>query len=199
METKTLPLTCPAGQVLFSPGQECPGYVRVRSGTIRVSITAANGREAVLYRVKPGQVCLQTFACLINDRTYGAEGVAETDLTGEVILPEDFKRLLAQDEAFRTSVLAAVAHRFADYEQLVEEIALTGFDARLARVLLRLKTDTGEVLATHENLAAETASGRAFVSRRLAEFARNGLVEPMRGRLKILDIDGLQRIGADQR
>ncbi|MGR3761828.1 Crp/Fnr family transcriptional regulator [Roseobacteraceae bacterium NS-SX3] len=180
-------LACPAGTVLFRPGEECPGFVRLSSGRIRVTLTAANGREVVLYRVGPGDVCLQTFACLTEGRAYGAEGVAETALEGEIVPHADFRRAMSEDAGFRSEVLAAVARRFGEFEQLVEDIALTGFDARLARVLLRLAGDEGTVRITHEALAAETASGRAFVTRRLREFARLGLVEQGRGRVRILD------------
>ncbi|TMV10178.1 Crp/Fnr family transcriptional regulator [Ruegeria sediminis] len=191
-------LKCPAGTVLFRPGQECPGFVSLQEGSIRVSLTAANGREVVLYRVGPGDVCLQTFACLTDGRSYSAEGVAETDIKGEILPHDVFRRSMATDESFRAEVLAAVARRFADFEQLVEDVALTGFDARLARALLRLAQD-GVVRSTHDALAAETASGRAFVSRRLAEFSRLGLVSLARGRISLLDRAGLERLAADER
>ncbi|UWQ49180.1 Crp/Fnr family transcriptional regulator [Leisingera caerulea] len=191
-------LSCPAGFVLFRPGQECPGFVRLTAGRIKVTLTAANGREVVLYRVGPGDVCLQTFACLTDGRTYAAEGVAETALEGELIPHADFRRAMSEDGAFRAEVLTAVARRFADYEQLVEEVALTGFDARLARVLLRLSQGSDEIRITHDALAAETASGRAFVTRRLREFARLGLVETQRGQLRILDRAGLERMAQDE-
>lgn len=184
------------GEVLFAPGQTCPGFVLLDAGTIRVSLTAANGREVVLYRVGPGDICLQTFACLIENRPYSAEGVAETDLSGRLIPAPAFRRRLAEDGGFRDRVLAAIAHRFADFEQLVEDVALTGFDARLARVLLRLRDGDGAVNATHAQLAAETASGRAFVSRRLAEMQRDGLVALTRGRIGVLDAARLMQIAA---
>jgi CRP/FNR family transcriptional regulator, anaerobic regulatory protein len=193
------PLICPTGTVLFRPGQECPGFVYLTQGSIRVTLTAANGREVVLYRVGPGDVCLQTFACLTDGLTYSAEGVAETDLKGEIMPHARFRRAMAEDDGFRAEVLSAVARRFGDYEQLVEDVALTGFDARLARALLRLAGDGAEITITHDALAAETASGRAFVSRRLAEFARLGLVRPGRGRLTLLDRAGLSRISAGER
>ena len=196
---RPVPLHCKPGTVLFSPGQECPGFVRVTNGSIKVSLTAPNGREVVLYRVSPGDVCLQTFACLTDGRTYSAEGVAETEVTGEILPHDVFRTHLSEDPDFRSEVLGAVARRFADYEQLVEDVALTGFDARLARVLLKLAAPGGKVSATHDALAAETASGRAFVSRRLAEFSRQGLVELMRGRLRILDRSALEQIAADER
>ncbi|MDV7145837.1 Crp/Fnr family transcriptional regulator [Tropicimonas sp. TH_r6] len=190
------PLRLPAGSVLFSPGQECPGFVRLHSGSIRVSLTAENGREVVLYRVAPGGLCLQTFSCLIDGRRYSAEGRAETDIEGEIVPHAAFQRNLAEDAAFRAGVFRAVAERFSDYEQLVEEVALTGFDARLARVLTRLATN-GVLQMTHESLAAETASGRAFVSRRLAEFERNGIIARRRGEIEILDFVGLERIAQE--
>lgn len=199
MSDNPLPLKCPAGATLFSPGQECPGFVRVKSGTIRVTLTAANGREMVLYRVRPGDVCLQTFSCLTDGGHYSAEGIAETDVTGEILPNALFQRKMSEDANFRNEVLGAVARRFSDYEQLVEDVALTGFDTRLARTLLRLAGSGDEVVATHDNLATETASGRAFVSRRLAEFSRQGLVELMRGRLRIVDRTRLEQFAADER
>ncbi|MCU9836664.1 Crp/Fnr family transcriptional regulator [Ruegeria sp. WL0004] len=191
-------LDCPPGTVLFRAGQECPGFLRLDEGSIRVTLTAVNGREVVLYRVGPGDVCLQTFACLTEGRGYSAEGVTESRVRGTLIGHAEFRRAMAEDEAFRSEILHAVARRFADFEHLVEDVALTGFDTRLARALLRLaQGDT--VAATHEALAAETASGRAFVSRRLAEFARQGLVELGRGRVKLRDRAGLERIAAEER
>lgn len=197
MSPKTIPLTCPAGTVLFSPGQECPGFVRLSQGTIRVTLSAANGREVVLYRVSRGDVCLQTFACMTDGRRYSAEGVAESDITGEIMPHAQFRKAMAEDAEFRAEIMIGVAHRFADFEQLVEDVALTGFDARLARVLLRLASESGQITATHDALAVETASGRAFVSRRLREFARQGLVEPGRGQLRLLNRDGLQQIAVE--
>jgi len=198
MPNNTHPLKCPTGTVLFSPGQECPGFVRLFKGTIRVTLAAPNGREVVLYRVSPGDVCLQTLACLTSDLRYSAEGVAETDIEGEIMPHAQFRAAMASDTDFRTEVMQAVARRFSDYEQLVEDVALTGFDARLARVLLRLGRDHDVITATHEALATETASGRAFVSRRLREFAKAGLVKTQRGRLTLLDRGGLARIASEK-
>ncbi len=187
-----------AGDVLFQPGSACPGFLVLDRGTIRVTLTAANGREVVLYRVTAGTVCLQTFTCLVEDQHYSAEGVVEEDVEGELIPANDFRRRLAEDDAFRVLVFDGVAQRFTEYQRLVEEVALTGFDARLARVLMRLETD-GFVAATHSALAAETASGRAFVSRRLAEFARGGVVVQEKGGVRITDRASLERIAADTR
>lgn len=191
--------TARKGDILFSPGQPCPGFLVLDSGTIRVSLTGANGREVVLYRVQPGGLCLQTFSCLSTGQPYSAEGVVEADITGELIPADRFRARLDADPGFRDAVLGAVAAQFGEFEQLIEDVALTGFDPRLARVLLRLFGAGDTLRITHAALAAETASGRAFVTRRLAEFARRGLIAQEKGGLRLADRAGLERIAAEAR
>lgn len=186
--------TIPVGTVLFRPGDPCPGFVVLHEGSLRVTLTAPNGREVVLYRVGPGDVCLQTFGCLVEGRRYSACGMAETPLVAELLSPEAFHDAMARDEAFRRRVFAAVARRFADFEQLVEDVALTGFEARLARALLRLAGPDNIVPATHERLATETGSGRAVVSRQLAAFAAAGHVTVQRGLVTLTDRAALARV-----
>ena len=196
--TQVRPFTARQGQTLFQPGQECPGFLDLTKGSIRVMLTGASGREVVLYRVRPGEVCLQTFSCLVDGHSYGAEGIVEADIEGNLIPAAEFRQQLEDDASFRQKVLSSVALRFAEYQQLVEDVALTGFDARLAKALLRL-ADDDVVHATHAALAAETASGRAYVTRRLAVFAEKGMVEQMPDGIAIKDKRALEQIAADPR
>jgi len=184
----------PRGSVLFRPEDACQGFVVVRAGTIKVSLTAENGREIVLYRVRPGEICLQTFGCLVKGQAYSAEGLAETDLEIEVIPASEFQRLVAQDLQFRDQLFSAVAARFADLERLVEDVALSSVEERLARALLRLVGDSPRLDATHEALATEIGSAREVVSRQLGAFARQGLIEVTRGHIAIVDRAALQAL-----
>ena len=185
------------GTVLFQPGQDCPGFLVLNSGVIRVTLTGLSGREVVLYRVRPGEVCLQTFACLIDNSPYSAEGVAEADIHGELVPVGAFRDRMERDRAFHNDVLQSVALRFGEYQQLVEEVALMGFDARLARVLLRLAEGRDQLAVTHAELAAETASGRAYVSRRLSKLATLGLVEQRGDGVLALDVAGLRHLSEE--
>lgn len=180
--------------MLFHAGQACSGFVIVHKGTIKVTLTAENGREIILYRVRPGEVCLQTFGCLVNDTSYSAEGQAETDLEIEVVPAGEFQRLVVQNAEFRQQLFAAVAARFADLERLVEDVALSPIDARLARALLRLMNEGGHVTATQEALATEIGSVREVVSRQLNTFARDGLVELTRGHIAVLSAKHLEKL-----
>ena len=189
-----LRLSKPSGSVLFRAGDECPGFVVVREGCIKVSIASAGGREIVLYRVRPGEICLQTFSCLVEGRRYQAEGVVEADLAGELIPPPEFNRRMAEDGAFRRQILSAVAHRFSDFEHVVETLAFAGLEQRVAQALLSLAGESEEARATHEQIAAEIGSAREAVSRQIASLARDGLIEARRGAIILLQRDRLARI-----
>lgn len=191
--------TLQKGTPIFHAGDECPGFVIVHAGTIKVTLTAENGREIVLYRVKPGEVCLQTFGCLTNHQPYSAEGVAESDLEVEILPDIEFQQRIAEDPSFRQLLFSGVSARFSDMERLIEDVALSGLRVRLARLLLRNADLTGRIEATHERLAAEIGSGRAAVSRTVGEFVRLGLIETKRGSLHICNLTGLEEISHAER
>jgi CRP/FNR family transcriptional regulator len=183
-----------AGDILFRPGQECQGFVKVRSGRIKVFLTAENGREIILYRVEPDDVCLQTFGCLVNHQLYSAEGRAESDVEIEIIPRPEFNRLIVSDTQFREQVFAAVAARFKDFEFLIETVALSSVEVRLARILLRLMDDEKIVRATQEMLASEIGSAREVINRQLTTLAAKGLVKIMRGQILVLAPEKIEKI-----
>ena len=183
-------LKAKAGQALFHPGADCAGYVLPLAGVIRVSMTAASGRELTLYRVAPGELCLQTFQCLATGAQYSADGVAESDLEAAFLPRACFDRLLGDCAAFRSFVMACVADRFAQMAQIVEVTAFHPIDQRLAAALVKL-AEQGVVRQTHAEIAAEIGSVREVVSRRLAQLEREGAVSVARGQVQLLDLERL--------
>jgi CRP/FNR family transcriptional regulator len=161
-----------------------------------VQLTGSGGREITLYRVGPGDVCLQTFACLTQGRTYGAEGIVETDIEGDLVPADGFAAAM-QEPGFCAEVLAGVAKRFAEMERLVERMAFDGLDARLAATLLALADPAGRVEATHERLAVECGSAREAVSRKLKHFCDKGLLRTGRGFVQLDRPEALRRLAAE--
>ena len=74
---------------------------------------------------------------------------------------------------FRDFVFHLFAERIAELMQLVEEVAFTRLDQRLARLML---ARSGAIRRTHQQLADELGSVREIVSRLLKGFAAQGLV-----------------------
>lgn len=186
----------PPGTSVFHSGDACRSYLFVLAGSVRVEKVAENGREIVLYRVGPGETCLLTTTCLIARENYPAQGVTETEVRA-VALPDNlFHEALALSPEFRAFVFASFGARMTDLMLLVEAISFGRGDARLARRLLESATASGEVVATHQQLAAELGTAREVVSRLLKDFEQRGLVRLARGRIEIADRPGLQALAA---
>jgi CRP/FNR family transcriptional regulator len=177
-----------AGTRLFEPGLPCTGFPLLLEGSVRVSKVSPGGREIVLYRVGPGEGCVLSGSCLLGQVDYGAEGVAETDVTLLTLPPPAFEELILHHRPFRRFVFEMVGARLAEVMELVDEVAFKRLDTRLARLLVQ----RGPVVqATHQGLADELGSVRVFVSRLLRGFEERGWVRLERERITVLDAKAL--------
>jgi len=183
-------LAAPAGTVLFQPGDPCRGFVMLGTGTVRVDLVAEDGHALLLYRVAPGEACLLTTACLFGGEGYAAEGRAETAIEGLLLPRAAFDALIAESAAFRAFVLAGFGHRFAALMARIEALSFRSVDRRLAEALLARNAD--DIAATQAELAVEVGTAREVVTRRLAAFARDGLVAIGRGTVTLRDRAGLR-------
>jgi CRP/FNR family transcriptional regulator, anaerobic regulatory protein len=182
------------GKVLFAPGSACQGFVLLLDGVARVAVTAENGRRLLLYRIVPGETCVQTTLCLMGGLDYSAEGVAETDLRLVVVPPDLFEGLLRETPEFARFVFERFGARLSEMTRLIETIAFFRVDARLAAALLARADPSGVLNATHQGLAEDIGAAREVVSRQLAEFQRAGLLRLSRGRISLADRKALEEV-----
>lgn len=177
-------IRAPKGTILFDARQPCRGFPLVLEGSVRVTKTAPNGREIVLYRVDPGDGCVLSGGCLLGASDHSATGIAEQDVTLISVPPALFQQLLLEFEPFRRFVFGLYGERLAEVMQLVEEVAFRRLDARLAQLLVHRGPVVG---ATHQKLAEELGSVREIVSRLLRQFEDRGWVELGRERVTLRD------------
>jgi CRP/FNR family transcriptional regulator len=182
----------PAGTQLFRELETCQGFPMVLQGEVRVSRSAANGRELELYRVLPGEMCLVSSAGLFADQPLTAHGVTTTDTTLTLLSAPDFQTAMA-DPTFRNFVLGLFALRMTDLTTLIEAVAFQRLDSRLAATLLG---HGQQVRATHQALADELGTVREIVPRLLHRFERDGWVELSRECITICDSSALRNIAA---
>jgi CRP/FNR family transcriptional regulator len=186
-------MVVPRGTHLFDERSPCGAMPLVIEGRVKVSKLSPGGREIVLYRVEPGQSCLITSSCLLSRRDYSANGIAETQVTLVAIPRDTFDALMAQAHGFRDYVHALFADRIGELMLLVEEVAFRRLDERLATHLL---AHGPQLLARHQDIAAELGSVREIVSRILGDFEDRGLVSLGRGRVEVVDRKGLEALAS---
>lgn len=183
----------PAGAVAFTPGAPCGAYLLVLDGSVRVQMIADTGREIVLYRVRRGESCVLTTACLVGDEVYSAEGVVERPTAAMTVPRPVFDDLLAGSDVFRRFVFAGFGHRVAEILGTMQAAVFHRVDARLARHL-GAAAAAGPITATHREIAVELGTAREVVSRHLKAFERRGLVRLGRGAIELVDRSALDRL-----
>ena len=196
LNRKSAVVTVREGSVIFGPGKSPENLLLLLEGRVRVQQVSEAGREIVLYRVEAGQSCVLTTACLLAHEGYSAEGIAETDVRAVAIPRTVFDDLIAQSVTFRTFIFTAYSKRITDLFQIIEDIAFQRVDIRLAQKLLDLERGTGQIKATHQQLAAELGTAREVISRQLGEFQRRGWIRQSRGSVELVESDGLERLAA---
>lgn len=186
----------PAGTRIFGPGQAPDAYLLLIDGTVRVQQASSAGREIVLYRVSAGESCALTTACLMGYEEYQAEGIAETDVEAVAIPRSTFDDLIARSAEFRRFVFTAFSVRVTNLFRIIEEVAFSRIDVRLAQKLLELAGPGAQVERTHQQLAAELGSAREVIGRQLNEFQRRGWIATSRGVINIVRAEALKNLAA---
>ena len=186
----------PAGSRIYGPGQSPEAYLLLLEGTVRVQQVSENGREIVLYRVSDGESCALTTACLMGYEDYLAEAIAETDVRAVAIARVAFDDLIARSPEFRRFVFTAFSTRVTNLFRIIDEVAFSRMDIRLAAKLVELSHGGETVTATQQQLAAELGSAREVISRMVSEFQRRGWVSPTRGSIAITDRAALERLAS---
>ncbi|MFZ1110246.1 MAG: Crp/Fnr family transcriptional regulator [Rhodomicrobium sp.] len=181
LEAESRTVALPEGSRIFGPGQTPSNFLLLLSGSIRVQQVSENGREIVLYRVSAGESCALTTACLLGEEDYRAEGVAETAIEAVALPRATFDESIAASASFRRFVFKAFGDRISGLFRVIDEIAFSRVDIRLAQKLLQLKNARGDVEATHQQLATELGAARETISRQLHEFQRRGWLKIGRG------------------
>lgn len=183
-------LDAPEDATLFSEGDACKGLPLLLLGEVRVARATASGREIELYRVRPGEFCIASAACLFGGQRLSAHG-ATTCPSRLLIVPRETFLRWTDHRDVRAQFVAAVATRVGELMSLIDAVISQRLDSRLAHTLL----GHGAVLhTTHQRLADDLGTSREMVSRLLGRFESEGLVALGRERIEILAPEALRAI-----
>ncbi len=191
MESAAL-VNIPASQQVFTLGSYCENYLLLLKGSVKIQLLSENGREILLYQVKPGHSCVLTTSCLLSGDQYPAEAIAEDEVSAFVIPSHAFYRCMEKSAFFREFVFKNFAQRLANVIGRLGEVVFTGIDRRLAKELL--SADTEVISVTHQELATKLGSAREVVSRNLKQFEAKAWVSLNRGVITIINRDALNKL-----
>ncbi len=184
----------PKGSYVFAPGKAPENFLLLIEGKIRVQQVSEGGREIFLYRVAAGESCALTTACLMSYEDYLAEAIVEEDATAVAIPRSVFDDVMAHSAEFRRFVFTAFSQRVTNLFRIIDEVAFSRIDIRLAQKLLELSKDKKTLERTHQQLASELGTAREVISRQMQEFQRRGWIKLSRGCISLIDYNALEQL-----
>lgn len=187
---EAMAITAPRDTTVLCKDDPCQSFLLLSQGSLRVQEHSGDGREIVLYRVRPGELCVLALTSLVDEVPYGAEAVTESGITGLALSHEQFHRALAGSPGFRRFVLSTLARRLREVMVLVEEITFRRLDSRLACTLYEMfnRQGGGMLQITHQELAKELGTTREVASRLLKEFEqKRGAIRLHRGAIELVN------------
>lgn len=186
----------PAGHEVFVEGDHVDGIALLMSGVVRVYKIGETGREITLYRFGEGESCIVTANAILNMQEFPAIAIVEQEAEAVIIPSDVFIRWVRQYDEWLSFVFKLNAMRLTSVLQIVDEVAFQRMDRRIALHLCQLAEGGNPIRTTHQEIANELGSSREVVSRLLADFAGQGLVQLARGEVEILDFAGLDAVSA---
>ena len=190
------------GETIFHLGDPGDALFIVMAGSIKITLPADSGDEAILATLRPGDFFGEL--ALLDGAPRSATAVA-IEATETYILPRDqFRELIATEPVMREALLATLAAEVRRLTHHVEELHFLDITGRLASRLARLAAESGArrladgsvQLAgplTQGDLAAMIGCTRQSVNKLLGMFSEEGLIRLDRDRIVILDLEGLAR------
>jgi len=182
----------PIGTIGYREGTPCGAYVMRLAGQSRVYKMSTGGREILLYRVSAGETCVITTTCLLGNSDYPASTIVEEPIRDVLIPSAAFHQLMIDSPVFRKFVMTNYGALISDLIVLLDEVAFHHLDARLAKVLLDVKST--HITRTHQQIADELGTAREVVSRQLKRLEQKGAVSLGRGQIEIINRSTLEKL-----
>jgi CRP/FNR family transcriptional regulator len=180
------------GRDVFLEGERVDALALLISGVVRVYKIGEMGREITLYRFGNGESCILTANAILNQKTFPAVAVVESEAEAVMIPSETFRDWVRRHDLWREFVFDLLSQRLSSVMSILDEVVFRRMDARIAGWLLGKSKSGGRIQTTHQEIAAELGTSREVVSRILEGFASAGLIGVSRGEVEILDADGLR-------
>ncbi len=187
-------------EVIFHQGDPGNQLHVVASGAVKILLPSAEGEEAIIATLRPGDFFGELALLDGAPRSATAAALEPTETLG---LPrEAFLELLERDSDLRRALLASLAGELRRLTGHVEELHFLDLAGRLAMRLARLAGEAapntrGQVRLdwpyTQSDLASMIGGTRQSVNRLLTGLVSDGLIRIERETLVIVDVERLAR------
>ncbi len=192
-----------ARQVVLRKGDPALQIFVIVSGRLKAITSGAEGREATLSIMGPGEVFGEVAVLDGEPRSATISALERCELL--VIHRDDFFRYLQKSPRVAIKLLEVLARRLRRLSERVEDATFLEVPGRLAKQLLRLADKYGrnigsgavriELKLSQQELGDLVGVTRESINKQLRGWVAEALVEHQDGRLVLLQVDALRELG----
>jgi CRP/FNR family transcriptional regulator len=181
--------TLPAETVMMQSNSYIRSIPVVLSGSMRVMREDEDGREILLYYIKPGESCIMSFLAGIHEDTSKVKLVVEEDSEVLMLPIAKASEWIKVYPEWADFIFKLYHRRFEELLDVINAVAFQKLDDRIVTLLKRKASVYGsnEFSITHQQLAEELGTTREVISRLLKQMEKQELITLSRNKI-ILNI-----------
>ncbi|WP_454634296.1 Crp/Fnr family transcriptional regulator [Bradyrhizobium cenepequi] len=190
--------TLKRGAAIFAKGDPGTSLFAVISGTVKISISSPEGRNAILNLIEAGEIFGEIAVLDAGLRT--ADATANSNCELFIIDRREFIPFVRSQPALALKFIELLCGRLRLTTDQVEQVILQDLPGRLASALLRLTEKhrpepQGRVIAiTQQEISEMVGMTRESINKQLRVWATRGWVRLEHGAIVVLKPDELQTL-----
>ena len=190
--------TLKRGATIASKGDPGTSLFAVISGTVKISVSSPDGRNAILNLIGPGEIFGEV--ALLDGLSRSADVIANTNCELFIIDRRDFIPFVRSQPTLAMKLIELLCERLRRTSDQVEQIILQNLPGRLASALPRLtdrhKATQGErtIAITQQEISEMVGMTRESINKQLRAWAGRGWVRLEHGAIVVLKPEPLQTL-----
>src|SRR5437762_4653794 len=191
-------ITLKRGASIFCKGDPGNSMFAVISGTVKISVSSPDGRNAILNLIGPGEIFGEI--ALLDGRARTADATANTNCEIFTIDRREFVPFVRSQPELAMKFIELLCTRLRWTSDQVEQVILQDLPGRLASALLRLterrKPGEGErsIAITQQEISEMVGMTRESINKQLRAWAARDWVRLEHGAIVVLKPQALQTL-----
>ena len=188
------PMSFDKGDVIILEEEPSDHIYLVDSGIIKVFRTSYDGKELILYFLRPGEVLNEAPLKALESNLVSAQALGPTKILS--LSKDKFQRIITEEPKAAVKVLERICEQLKRIMNILGDIAFKKVANRLARIILEHVSDTTGTprRISQQEMASMAGTAREVVSRSLRDLEDGGLIRIERNRIYIKDRASLERL-----
>jgi CRP/FNR family transcriptional regulator, cyclic AMP receptor protein len=190
--------TLKRGATIASKGDPGTSLFAVISGTVKISVSSPDGRNAILNLIGPGEIFGEV--AVLDGQSRSADVTANTNCELFIIDRRDFIPFVRSQPALAMKFIELLCTRLRWTSDQVEQVILQDLPGRLASALLRLTerhkaAQGGRTIAiTQQEISEMVGMTRESINKQLRAWAARDWVRLEHGAIVVLKPEPLQTL-----